>query len=129
MIRRDPGPTMIAILGGDLLVGRALEAALRGAGYDARFLNGSFLTDEPLDEEVRLIILAPRMSSERRKAYLGRVRGTPATAGVPVLELLAVAASRNGHEGAVYPVAWPCPVAELEREIEAVLLDGSCPRQ
>ena len=130
MPRRTSDPIKIAILGGDLLVSRSLEVALRDVGYDARYLNGSFLSEEPaepLDEELGLIILAPRMSAERRKACLSRVRGTPDTTGVPVLELItASAASRNGREELVRLVAWPCPTGELEREIEAVLLlDGS----
>jgi hypothetical protein len=110
MLRSTSGPIKIFILGGDLLVSRALEAVLREAGYDARFVGGFFLTDEPLDEEVGVVILAPRMSSERRKLYLNHAKGTPATAGVPALELLTTAASRNGREEPVYPVAWPCPM-------------------
>ena len=125
-------PIKIAILGGDLLVGRTLEVALRGGGYDARFLNGS-LTGEPTEllDEVRLVIFAPRMSTERRKVFLSRVRGTPATARVPVLELVTTAsdASENGREELVGLVSWPCPTEELEREIEAALLNGVGPKE
>jgi hypothetical protein len=107
--RRKAAPIKMAILGGDLLVGRTLEVALEGVGFDARFLNGSLLTEdptEPLDEELRLVIFAPRMSAKRRKAFLGHVRGTAATAGVPVLELVtASATSRNGREELVGLVA------------------------
>jgi hypothetical protein len=131
--RRKAAPIKIAILGGDLLVGRTLEVALEGVGFDARFLNGSLLTEdptEPLDEELRLVIFAPRMSAKRRKAFLGHVRGTAATAGVPVLELVtASATSRNGREELVGLVAWPCPTEELEREIEAALLNGADPQE
>ncbi len=125
MPQRQSGPIKIAILGGDLLVSRTLEVVLRGVGYDARFLNGSF-TDEPAelhDEEVRLVIFAPRMNTERRKAFLSRVRGTPATAGVPVLELVTSSnTSQYGREDLVGLVLWPCPTEELTRRIEAVLL-------
>jgi hypothetical protein len=128
--RRKSDPIKIAILGGDLLVSRVLEAVLQSVGYDARYLNGSF-TDEPtelLDEEVRLVIFAPRMSTERRKFFLSRVRGTPATVGVPVLELVTASdASENGREELVDPVLWPCFTEELKREIEAALLNGSGP--
>ncbi len=112
--------------------------ALEGVGFDARFLNGSLLTEdptEPLDEELRLVIFAPRMSAKRRKAFLEHVRGTAATAGVPVLELVtASATSRNGREELVGLVAWPCPTEEclteeLEREIEAALLNGADPQK
>ncbi len=132
MPQHDSGPIKIAILGGDLLVGRTLEVALQGVGYDARFLNGSF-TGEPteLPEGLRLVIFAPRMSTERRKVFLSRVRGTPATARVPVLELVTTAsdASENGHGELVGLVSWPCPTEELEREIEAALLNGVGPKE
>ena len=129
MPRRAPDARRIAILGGDALVGRTLEVALRGVGYDARYLNGSF-TGAPaeLPDGVGLVILAPRISAERREAFLGRARSIPATAGVPVLELVtASTASRNGREEPVRLVAWPCPTGELERQIEAALLDGAGP--
>ena len=129
MSRRAPDARRIAILGGDALVSRTLEAALRGVGYDARYLNGSF-TSEPaeLPDGVGLVILAPRMSAERREAFLGRARGTPATGGVPMLELVtAPAASPNGRKEPVRLVAWPCPTGELQRQIDAALLGGAGP--
>ncbi len=50
---------VVAVLGGDPVVGRTLELMLEGAGYDARFLNGSFI-DKPaeLPEEVRIVLRA-----------------------------------------------------------------------
>jgi hypothetical protein len=128
--QRESSPIKIVILGGDLLVSRSLELALRGAGYDARYLNGSF-TDEPTEllDGVRLVIFAPRMSSERRKAFLSRLRGTPATAGVRVLELVTASdPSRNGHGAQVALVWWPCLTEELAQEIEAALLSGVNPK-
>jgi hypothetical protein len=125
------GRIKIAILGGDVLVGRILEVVLQSVGYDARYLNGSF-TGEPteLPAGVRLVIFAPRMSTERRKTSLSRVRGTPATAGVPVLDLVTASdASENGREKLVDPVLWPCFTEELEREIEAALLNGAATQE
>jgi hypothetical protein len=126
--RRSNSSKKIAILGGDLLVSRSLEVVLRSVGYDARFLNGSFTNEptEPLHEEVGLVIFAPRTSTERRKAYLGRLRGTPVTARIPVLELVTSSeASPNGREEPVELAFWPCPTEELERRIEAALLNGA----
>jgi hypothetical protein len=42
------------------------------------------------------------------------------------LELVTTAsvASQNGREELVGLVPWPCPIEDLEREIEAALLDG-----
>ena len=136
MPQRESGSTKIAILGGDLMVGRTLEVVLRGVGYEARFHNGSLLkvsvTDEPTVplEDVGLVILAPRMSTEHRRTFFDRVRGTPATAAVPVLELVTASdTSQNGREEErVGLVSWPCPTEELEREIDAaLLLNGAAP--
>jgi hypothetical protein len=132
MSQRKSSSVKIAILGGDLLVGRSLAVTLRGLGYDACFLHGS-LSGEPADlpEEVRLVIFAPRMSTGRRKFFLGRVRDTPARAGVPVLELVAASdASRNGRKDErVGVVSWPCATEALTRRIEAALLDRAGPER
>ncbi len=135
MPQRESGSTKIAILGGDLMVGRTLEVVLRDAGYEARFHNGSLLngsgTDEVTEtlEDVRLVLFVPRMNAEHRSAFLGRLRGAPATAAVPVLELVTASdTSPNGREEELVGlVAWPCPTEELEREIEAALLLNGAP--
>jgi hypothetical protein len=124
----ESGPIKIAIVGGDLLVGRSLEVALQSRGYDAHFLNGSLTDDEPTDllDEVGIVIFAPRMSTKRRSSFLSRVRSTLAMVRVPMLELVTTAsvASENGQEELVGLVPWPCPIEDLEREMEAALLDG-----
>jgi hypothetical protein len=124
--RRKTDPIKIAILGGDVLVSRSLEIALQGAGYDACYLNGS-LTDHPaeLPEGVRLVIFAPRMSAERRKAFLSRIRSL--ATGVPALELATVLAEARAEQEGVGLVAWPCSTEELTRRIEAALLNGVGP--
>jgi hypothetical protein len=136
MLQRESGSIKIAIFGGDLRVGRSLEAALRGIGYDARFLNssilsGSSLTDEPAErfDGVGLVVFTPRMSTERRKALLSNLRGGPPTAEVLVLELITASeASENGREELVRLVSWPCSTEELGRRIEAAMLNGNGPK-
>ena len=133
MLQRESGSIKIAIFGGDLLVGRSLEAALRGVGYDARFVNssilsGASLTDEPAErfDGVGLVVFTPRMSAERRKALLSNLRDAPPTAEVLVLELIAGSdASENGREERVRLVSWPCSTQELGRKIEAAMIDGT----
>jgi hypothetical protein len=134
MLQCESGSIKIAILGGDLLVGRSLEAALRGVGYDARFvkssiLSGASLTDEPAErfDGVGLVIFTPRMSTERRKALLSNLRDAPPTAEVLVLELVTGSddASEYGREELVRPVSWPCSTHELGRRIEAAMIDGT----
>jgi DNA-binding response OmpR family regulator len=119
--QRESSPIKIVILGGDLLVSRSLELALRGAGYDARYLNGSF-TDEPTEllDGVRLVIFAPRMSTKRRRAFLNGMR-TIQTAGLPVLELATTLNEVRAEQDGVDLVAWPCPTEELTHRIEATL--------
>ena len=134
MLQRESGSIKIAIFGGDLLVGRSLEAALRGVGYDARFVNssilsGASLTDEPAErfDGVGLVVFTPRMSTERRKALLSTLRDAPRTAEVLVLELVTGSddASEYGREELVRLVSWPCSTQELGRRIEAAMIDGT----
>jgi hypothetical protein len=132
MSQRKSSSVKIAILGGDLLVGRSLAVTLRGLGYDACFLHASLSGKQAdLPEEVRLVIFAPRISTGRRTFFLGRVRDTPARAGVPVLELVAASeASRNGRKDErVGVVSWPCAIEALTRRIEAALLDTAGPER
>ena len=116
---------------------RALERQLQSIGYAACFLNGSLngsFTDElyelyELLDQVRLVIFTPRMSTERRIAFLSAVRGTPATVRMPVLELVTVSdSSQNGREELVDLVLWPCHIEEFKRVIEAALLNGTGPQ-
>ena len=122
---KDNVPITVAILGGSPLVGRTLEVMLKRAGYDARFLNGSFI-EKPaeLPEEVGLVILTPGLNPKGRERFLRVREETPAvTPMVPVLEL--ISASGKGRADQPGYVPWPCPVKDLELEIEAVLLAGS----
>ena len=119
--QRDNVPVTVAILGGSPLVGRTLEVMLKSAGYDARFLNGSFI-EKPVElpEEVGLVILTPGLNPKGRERFLrGREETSAGTPTVPVLEL--VTASDRAHENQVGYVPWPCPAKDLEWEIEAAL--------
>ncbi len=119
-----PGPIKIAILGGDRLVGRTLEVALQSLGYDARYLNGSFTGEPPeMPDGVRLVIFTPRMSTERRKAFLSWRRSSAATAGLPIIGLATVLDEVRAEQEGVKLVRWPCLTEELERNIEATLLN------
>jgi hypothetical protein len=123
--QKDNVPVTVAILGGSPVVGRTLEVILSGSGYDARFLNGSFI-EKPaeLPEEVGLVILSPGLHHKGRKRFLkGRENGSGAATRVPVLEL--ISAPKEGRADQPGYVPWPCPVKDLELEIEAVLLASS----
>ncbi len=128
MLRQDynnaNAPIAVAILGGDPVVGRTLEVMLESAGYNARFLNGSFV-DRPaeLPEEVRLVILTPGLNHKGRERFLSGMENTPVAKRIPVLEL--VRASEREQSKHVGYVLWPCRAKDLKQEIEAVLMTGS----
>ena len=131
MVRPNHNPITVAILGGDPMVGRTLELMLDRAGYDARFLNGSFI-EKPaaMPEEVGLVILSPGLHRKGRERFLrGRENGSGAATRVPVLELISASGKGRAEQPGYVPqsgyVPWPCPVKDLELEIEAVLLAGS----
>ena len=118
---KNHNPITVAILGGSPVVGRSLEVMLKSAGYDARFLNGSFI-DKPaeLPEEVGLVILTPGLHYKGRERFLKVREETPAgTTKIPVLELV-TASERERADQPGY-VLWPCQVKDLEREIEVTL--------
>ncbi len=118
-----PTSPRVLILGGDALVGRALDVTLRDAGYDSQFLNGSFF-DAPIKllDGARLVILAPRLACKRRESLLSTMSNTPAASEVTVMEL--ATSVDEACNGQTYRVMWPCPIKDLMREIEAALLSG-----
>lgn len=111
-------PATIAILGGDSVVLRALEALLQGSGYEIRLIAEPFADapGEPL-AGVQLLLLAPGTSDESRQRLLD------GAADVPVLTLRPPPGNAPG--GRERHVPWPCPVEELSGEIEAALLAAS----
>ena len=99
----------------------ALQALLGFAGYCAQFLREPALEEAGLGErlaESRLLIIAPDLSAEYRRALLGTM-GTALPANVPVLELLPVNAEQPRFGGST--VHWPCSMEELGRAIAAAL--------
>lgn len=123
MSHQNPNPTTIVVVGGDPLVGQALEVPLLNAGYGVRFLDGSSMNGEAHPSDgVDLVLLTPRSGDADRKAILSRFQsGTPAGSGkVPVVELVAGSEEARAEEE-VRRVLWPCRMKDLRREIEAAL--------
>ncbi len=114
-------PTTIAILGGNSVAGRALEALLQGVGYDTRLIEDPpESTPEQLLEGVRLLLLAPTLSAESRETLLAEMGSTLEAANIPVLTLSTTIKEALG-DGPV-SIPWPCRLEELTRKIEAALL-------
>ena len=114
-------PTTIAILGGNSVAGRALEALLQGVGYDTRLIEDPpESTPEQLLEGVRLLLLAPTLSAESRETLLADMGGTLDAANIPVLTL-STTIREAITDGPVF-IPWPCRLEDLTKKIEATLL-------
>lgn len=111
----------LAILGGDAVVGRALEALLQGLGYDTLLIEeyGGGNPEELL-RGIQLLLAAPTADIEFRERFLAAMRSTPATAAVPVLTLSTVVNQEMADQPGL--VLWPCRMEDLRTEIEAALL-------
>lgn len=117
-------PITVAILARDLVAGRALELLLQSAEYNTRFLveTVTYELTETLDG-VQLLLLAPTLSAKHREYFLNRMRSRPATAEIPVLELITAPDEAQAEQEAL--VLWPCRMEDLKERIEAALLSRS----
>jgi hypothetical protein len=113
--------TRIAVVGGDPVVGAALETLLEYAGYHARFLPESVMDElgDPLADS-QLLIVAPDLSAERRQALLRLLLSPKGAVKIAVLELLPTDGEEQRFRG--HAVLWPCSVEELRGAIDAALL-------
>jgi hypothetical protein len=116
------GPTTVAILGENPVVGNALESLLRSTDYAARFFR-EYLPDpaEPF-EGARVALILPTLSTTRNEALIAGVRSHPATMDLPVIELIT---TPNGEPYGHTRLPWPCSLEELKRSIEAALPGGN----
>ena len=113
--------TKVTILGGDPVVGEALEVLLQAAGYDARFQpEPSAAGLGELLKDSRLLLVAPGLSAECRKALVDMAVG-PAKK-IPVLELIPADGGEAVDIQGVDTTPWPCPQEELQRKIRASML-------
>jgi hypothetical protein len=114
--------TTIAILGANTAVNGALSLLLGGAGFDVRRIerDPQGLANGLL-EGVDLLLLTPGISNGPREGILTTVRDNPATAHTPVLTIASALGDALGDEAGQKVVAWPSPIEELARRIEAVL--------
>jgi len=109
----------VGVLGEDPLTCRILGLLLAGAGYGARTLEGTAVSENPgaALAGVDLVLLAPGLDDERRGELVGAIEGDPATAAVPVLGLSSILkADPDGRTDSVLP--WPWTVEALVGAIE-----------
>ncbi len=114
----------VAILGGDSIVGRALEALLQALGYDTLLIEESGAgKPEDLLRGIQLLLASPTADIESRQRFMAEMRSTPGTAAIPVLTLsTAVNKDATNQPGVVL---WPCRMEDLRTEIEAALLTAT----
>lgn len=121
---RAPAPTIL-VLGGDAVVGQALELLLWNADWNVKFLTEPSLEESELLDGIGLLLLAPGLSTERRKALLTLVGSTLAMVRIPILELVDDPESSQGAQvESGHLVPWPCRPEDLKRHIDAALLAG-----
>jgi hypothetical protein len=111
-------PAEVTVVGGDPVIGEALEALLRAAGYHARFLFEP--AADGLAEALarsRLLVVAPTLSAEFSRAFLEAMLDPEVKA--PVLELLP--ADGEQRLPGAHILLWPSSMAKLERAIDAAL--------
>jgi hypothetical protein len=120
MLKPTEGPATVAILGGNPVIGKALESLLRSADYVARFFSEYPEGDaEPLGG-ARVALILPAVSSRHQEDLINLIRTTPSTTDLPVIELITTPTENgNGH---VTRVPWPCSIEDLRRSIDEKLL-------
>ena len=115
---------VVGVLGEDPLTCRILGLLLAGAGYGARTLEGTAVSENPgaALAGVDLVLLAPGLDDERRGELVGAIRGGPATAAaVPVLGLSSILKA-DPDERTESWLPWPWTVEALAGAIERAVL-------
>lgn len=102
---------VVAIVGGDHVVGRTLEQLLRSTRYTAKFFAEPRRLSENLPAEYGLLLLAPGLEAEVRESLYK-------SSSKPVLELVTTFEEAIEVENAVL---WPCRMEELQRRVKAAL--------
>jgi hypothetical protein len=123
---REQPTTTIAILGADTVVGCALCALLEGSGYRTTSIEAhpTGVVDELLDG-ADLLLLAPRLNTDVRKAFLGAMgKSAPQKAKMPVIVLSTAVEEDLPEKERVISVPWPCETKVLTERIEEALLDA-----
>lgn len=81
-------PAAVVVLGGDAVVGRALELLLHNADHSVTFVALTSVGASRALDGARVLLLAPGLGEKDRRAVLASVGGEPHTTAIPVLELV-----------------------------------------
>jgi hypothetical protein len=118
--RPSQSSTKVAILGDDPIINRGLQLLLKGVGYEPLLSNGSNeRASEVVLDGVDVVLLGPALGDDRREAFLSSMKGSPATACIPVLILST--GPKEAFTEDVGLVPWPCNIEDMELRIESAL--------
>ena len=117
MMKPAEGPATIAILGGNPVIGKALEALLASTDYVARFYSEYPEGDADPLGGARVALILPAPSGRRQQDLIDLIKNTPSTMNLPVIELTTT--PRDKGQGIVVP--WPCSIDDLRRAIDETL--------
>lgn len=110
----------VAVLGGDPVVGHAIQALLQSAGYETRLVPGPFTADTEdalVDAGLLLIVPDPDCWSPDNP-FAHDVKGS-AAGGAPILELVPFLGEVEPVQG--HQIPWPCRLEDLQQKIEEIL--------
>jgi hypothetical protein len=128
MLNPTEGPATVAILGGNPVIGKALESLLRSADYVARFFSEYPEEDAELLGGAKVALILPALSSRHQESLITLIRNTPSTTNLPVIELITTPNENGNGQGTRVP--WPCSIEDLRRSIDEKLLgDPQAPRK
>ncbi len=112
MLEPMHGPPTVAVIGGNPVVGKALESLLESTDYGVRFLPENLAESAELPGGVKVALVMPALSNQRSDALITRLMSASGTDCLPIIELITSPnGHRNGHR--IY-VSWPCSVEELK---------------
>jgi hypothetical protein len=119
------GAPTVAILGGNPVVGKALESLLESTDYAVRFFPENLAESAELPVGVRIALVMPALSNQRSDALITRLMSASGPVCPSIIELITTpTGDQNGHR--IY-VSWPCSVEVLKQNIGAALADGFRP--
>jgi hypothetical protein len=117
MLKPTEGPVTIAILGGNPVIGKALESLLASTDYMARFFSEYPEGDAELLGGARVALILPAPGNRHQEALKTQIKNTPSTMNLPVIELTTTPID----DGQSILVPWPCSIEVLRRSIDETL--------